>query len=108
MQALWSNMQTILYATYLGTQEVVDDNGLRTGERNKLYTVPTEYRINISASRGSAEDEPFGIDTKYDRTMLTNDMTCPINEQTILWIGRDGSSPYNYKVVKVARSLNTI
>lgn len=111
MRALLRNMQTFYYALYDRKTEVIKD-GLRTGQYTVTYSAPVSMSANISASKGSADLSPFGIDTQYTKTIVTTDMSCPIDENTILWIGKtpaeDGSVPHNYVVVRVARSLNSI
>ena len=113
MKALSLNKQTIYYAQLTGvTDQVI--GGLKTGEKVKTYSDPTAYRINVSAARGTADIEQFGINDNYDRTLATSDMTCPFTEETILWIGilptdaQGNVVAHNYRVTKVARSLNSI
>lgn len=107
MKALAINKQTIHYALF---KEVADKlaDGLKTGEKVKTYYDPVAFRANVSAARGTADTEQFGISDDYERTICTSDMTCPIAEDSILWVGVPVTDPYNYKVVKVARSLNSI
>ena len=41
--------------------------------------------------------------------MITDDMDCPIDERSILWIDSlDTSQPHDYIVRKVAKGLNSI
>ena len=109
MRSLERNKQTFYYALYSGVTEVTDENGDYTGERQVTYSSPVKYRANISAARGESETAPFGIETNYSKTISTSDMTCPIQEDTVLWIGKDPTTdPYNFLVVKVAKSLNCI
>lgn len=108
MQMMGANMQTIHYALFTGEVMAVDENGYKTGERVKAYSDPVPMRINVSAARGTADVEQFGIATDYTKTMVTADMNCPIKEDTILWIGVSTDSDWNYSVVKVAKSINCI
>lgn len=108
MQTMGANMQTIHYALFTGEVMAVDESGYKTGERVKTYDNPMTMRINVSAARGTADVEQFGIATDYERTMVTHDMNCPIKEDTILWIGVSTNDDWNYSVVKVARSINCI
>ena len=113
MKALSQNKQTIYYKLLGGVSDV-EIGGLKTGEKQKDYTTLTQARMNVSAARGTADVEQFGVTDNYDRTLVTDDMNCPIDEQSILWIGIDPYSatgeevPHNYKVVRVARSLNSV
>ena len=117
MRSLARNKQKIYYALYSGKTEVRDEWGNLTGEPQLSYGTPTEYHINVSAARGTAEVEQFGINANYTKTMVTNDLSCPITETTRLWINREPSVtvgevttdiPHNYVVVSVARSINSI
>lgn len=102
------NKQSIYYALYEDSTELVDDYGNATGQITNNYADPIEMRCNVSPARGTADIEQFGANTNYTKTIVTDNMTCPIDEHSILWIGRDTTGPYNYVVTQVARSLNSI
>jgi hypothetical protein len=109
MRSLERNKQTFYYALYLGKNEYQDEDGNYTGEYELEYDEPVLYRANISAAKGESESTPFGIETNYSKTISTCDMNCPIKEDSVIWIGKDPTTdPYNYIVVKVAKSLNSI
>jgi len=117
MRSLVRNKQKIYYALYDTKTDIVDDYGNKTGEYNVTYGEPVEYHINVSAARGTADVEQFGINANYTKTMTTNDLNCPIEETSILWINREPTVtvgevttdiPHNYVVVSVARSINSI
>ncbi|WP_321017367.1 hypothetical protein [Enterocloster bolteae] len=86
-----------------------------TGETKVGYADPEEFRANVSAARGEANSDPFGIDLSYDKTMVTCDMDLPIDELSVLFVDKkpefdvDGNlaNSADYKVVKVAKSLNS-
>lgn len=109
MRTLKRNKQKVFYALYNGVQELTDASGNYTGEYAPSYGTPVEIRVNVSAAKGTADVEQFGIDTPYSKTIVTDDMACPIAEDTVLWIGKtptDGE--HNYVVVCVAKSINSI
>jgi len=108
MRELERNKQRIYYALYTGKVDAVDANGYKTGEKTKSYSDPVPFRINVSPARGNADREIFGIELSYTRTMTTDKLNCPIDVDTILWVGRDTSEPHNYIVVRKAQSLNDI
>nr|DAG07854.1 MAG TPA: hypothetical protein [Caudoviricetes sp.] len=70
---------------------------------------------NVSAARGSLDDEHFGINADYDRTITSCDRNLGIDEASVLWIEKapeiapDGSTdtPWDYVVAKIARSINS-
>ena len=117
MRSLIRNKQKIYYALYDKKTDIVDEWGNKTGEYDVTYQEPVEYYINVSAARGTADLEMFGINATYTKTMTTNDMNCPIEETSVLWINREPTAivgkvitaiPHNYVVVSVARSINSI
>lgn len=111
MHTLKRNQQTITYSLYQGQTEKVDENGDYTGEKELSYSIPVSMRMFVSASKGEADIERFGIDVKYSRTMTTDMMNCPIDEYTRLWIDTSPNEDYSnndYYVTKVAKSLNNI
>jgi hypothetical protein len=108
MKTLKRNKQTLYYALFEGKEEIKDENGYRTGEHQLKYLHPIKARMNISAAKGTAESEMFGISLNYTKTLVTDDIKCPIKEDSILWIDATPDEPYNYIVVQVAKSLNSI
>ena len=72
---------------------------------------------NNLGSQGMVTLEPYGITTAYTHRMVTEDLNCPINEESLIWVGKKPTEtvngevrqvPHNFKVVRVARSLNHI
>ena len=107
MQSLGINKQLMYYAMFSAYTDITKD-GMKTGDKSKTYHQAVSMWANISPSTGTAEMEPFGTDVDYDRIIVTSDMTCPINENSILWIGRDTTEKHNFIVRRVAKSLNSI
>lgn len=108
MRILARNKQTIYYALYTGDTENIRD-GLYTGEKVPTYASPVEIRASVSAARGTADIDLFGVNVSYTHTIIVDDLECPINEHSILWINADpDAKPHNYEVVQVAKSLNHI
>lgn len=116
MKTLKRNQQTLYYATY-GTQtEVITPGGLHTFEPVVTYSAWTEFHANISPARGESSADVFGADVNYDRVIVTDDLTCPIDEHTVLAIDiapntRETTAVqpvYDYVVTKKAKSLNFI
>ena len=106
MRDLKRNQQNIWYAL-LNVSTDSDEWGNKTDV--KTYGTPLTARMSVSANKGEASQQAFGIDLKYDREMSTHDMNCPIDEYTHLWIdGRDPEETHNYIVKAVSKSLNCI
>lgn len=109
MRALERNKQTIYYALYEGKEPVLDGYGNETGEYEILYSSPTALRINVSAAKGASSTRPFGDTENYDKVLMTDDLSVPITETSILWIDSlDTRKPHDYIVKKVAKSLNSV
>lgn len=108
MRLLRRNLKTVYWKNYVGKTEITDDYGYYTGESNIAYTDFLEAKMNVSASRGLASEEMFGISTNYSKVLMTDDINCSMDEHSILWIDAPTTGPYNYVVVQVAKSLNSI
>lgn len=68
---------------------------------------------NISPAAGYAQIQQFGQFISYDKVIITDDMTCPIDENTVLFIDKkpeykDGRPLYDYVVKQIAKSLNLV
>ena len=103
------NKQPIWYALYNRSFRKNNADGKWTGDTEQDYEQPVKVYMDVSAAKGSSDVEMFGIDTPYTKTLVTNDISCPIKEDSVLWIGADPENDdYNYIVVKIAKSLNSI
>ncbi len=114
MRILERNKSTFYYLLYTGKTPVLDDEGYETGEQDVEYGEPVEMRANVSAATGQSQVEQFGNLENYDKVIVTDDMTCPINENTVLFIDKEpsydkqGKPQFDYTVKRVAKSLNSI
>lgn len=132
MRSLKKNKQKLYYATYneeikiyqrdeAGNIQYVEIDGEKIPiEIGTVagYNEPVLFYANISAGKGSAEEAVFGTSLDFSRTISTCDMTCPINELSLIWIdnevkynddGTVDSDSADYKVAaKPAKSLNNI
>ena len=113
MRLLDRNKQAVYYAVLTGFTDATDALGNLTGEKVKTYSTPVKTRMYVSAARGSASDEVFGVDTPYTKVLITDDMSCPITETSRLWVGIEPvvgqtENEHNYIVTQVAKSLNHI
>ena len=106
MRCLVKNKTPFFYATVLSETDVLDEDGLYTGETEITYSDPVQAKGNISPASGSALAEVFGIETKYSKVIVMDDINFPITETSIVWIDRPASEPYNYVVRQRAVSKN--
>lgn len=102
MRNLKRNQQLIYYSNL--TEDSVDE----WGNIGKDYGTPKTYMISVSPNTGETAYSGFGVSLEYDRTMVTTDMQCPINEYSRLWIGIEPTEPHNFEVRKKAPNLNQI
>lgn len=104
------NRTPFYYALYDGKTPATDEDGFYTGEDIVLYSAPVLYtRGNVSPATGTSNTEQFGNLDNYDKVIVTSDLYCPIDENTVLWIDEpDTSKPYNYIVKRVSKSKNGI
>ncbi len=138
MKALKRNQQKFWYCLLIPDvrEAVVDEDGNETGEIIPAYEEAVEMYANISPATGNSNTEQFGNLLDYDRVIVTAEIDCPIDENTVLFIGEDPSytevqtheiiesntvlgddeieektyriPKYNYIVKRVAKSLNSI
>ena len=107
MQLMHRNLQTVWYALWQSKASLMDGN-YETGDYTDVYSDPVEMRCNVSAERSYALQEAFGPIAPYERVIVTSDMECPVDETSVFWIDVPKTDPYNYRVRRVAKSLNHI
>lgn len=109
MRNLLRNCTRIYFKLYKGGKPVLDEYGNQTGEVEPIYSDLQTCLISISPNKGTSEIEMFGSIEDYDRTMITHDMTCQIDENTILWLDNaDTNGPHTHTVLMKAPSINAI
>ena len=126
------NLKPVYYCLYHGQKNILDNDGYETGEKKVIYGDPAKLMCNISPASGAAQMELFGVIENYDKILITDDINCPINENTVLYVdeapvqafhlqlqfpispfGNVGiaaalKNPYEYVVKRVAKSLHHI
>lgn len=114
MKTMERNKVPFWYLLYDRKEAVKDEDGNETGDYRVVYKEAVFRRENISAATGSAQVEQFGNFISYDKVIVTDDLCCPIDENTVLFIDKepeydeDGNPLYDYIVKRVAKSLNSI
>ena len=106
MRTLYKNKRSLYYAIPTGLERIKDEYGNDTLEVNILYGDPIELEVNYSASIGRESVEIFGSMTDYSRVLVYT-ADCPLKKDYLMWIGVEPTEPANYKVVRVADSLNS-
>lgn len=86
MRVLGRNKQTFYYSLYEGKEPILDHNGYETGEYKIRYSPPIKTSGVISPSKGKSQVDLFGRDVEYDRVIMLDDITCLIDESSIIFI----------------------
>lgn len=109
MQNLSRNTSTVWFQVYIGQTEIIDEYGNKTGSFQDTYGPLQSGQFMVSPNKGDATLEVFGTLLDYDRTMSTADTTCPVNEQTVLWLdGAPTTGPYTHYVKQRAPWKNSL
>ena len=126
MRCLKRNMRTFWYCLYDGSEDQYDEYGNLISEQDIRYKAAVQTEANVSAATGQAQTEMFGNLDSYDRVIVTDDLNCPIDEQTVLFLDKEPEYPelpseepeepeydtahpiYDYIVKRVAKSLNSV
>lgn len=114
MKILERNKTALWYQLFDHKDVVEDEYGNETGGSKPVYKTAVKLRANISSATGSAQIEQFGNFAGYDKVIVTDDMSCPIDENSVLFIDKlpeyseDGTPLYDYVIKRVAKSLNAI
>lgn len=114
MKLMKRNLSPVYYCLYADKQPQVDEEGYETGETQVLYKPPKKLMCSVSPATGYAQVNMFGNLDSYDKVLITDDMNCPIDENSVLFIDKkpefnsEGVPLFDYTVRRVAKSLNSI
>ena len=101
MKTMERNKTAFWYMTYADRVPVMDEYGNEIGEL-VTYNQPVMLRANISPATGSSQVEQFGSLAGYDKVIVIDDVSCPIDENSVLFIDKaveftdDGKPLYDY------------
>lgn len=114
MRCLERNKQPFWYCLYREEETVYDEYGNEVSEPHVIYEDPIRMYANISQASGYSQTEQFGNLADYDKVIVTDDMECPIDEHTVLFVDKypeyndENDLAFDYVVRRVAKSLNSI
>jgi len=114
MKIMGRNKQEVHYCLYINSDPITDAEGNETGEHKVGYEAAVAMKANISAATGYAQVEQFGNFITYDKVIVTDDLSCPIDEHTVLFVDKmpeydkEGNPLFDYTVRRVAKSLNSV
>ncbi len=106
MRTLRKNTRRVYYAELLSEVNARDENGHITSEKVRVYSDPKEALVNYSAERGESIVAQFGEMQDYDLVILTSPDVFPVDESTAIWVNADPQKMHDYRVVRVADSIN--
>jgi len=102
MRLLKRNLTEFTYTALEGKTEILKD-GKRTGRFELSYSEPVPYEGNISTPSGLAQQQLFGIDTRYSHVLLMEDPETDIRiDGLIQWKGK------TYEIRAIRPSLNVL
>lgn len=125
------NQQRLWYSTYADqiTEYYRDSDGniiydeidgeiiARIKGERAGYNNPVSFYVNISAGKGTSQEEVFGVSLDYTKTISTTDMSLPLDEKSLVWFetepiynvdGTVNEASADYSVVGIAKSLNNV
>lgn len=114
MKLMERNKVHFWYCLFDRKEPILDEDGNDTGDQKVFYAEAVPIRANVSSATGTAQIEQFGNLDHYDKVIVTEDMSCPIDETTVLFVDKEpeydaeGQPLYDYIVRRVARSLNVV
>ena len=116
MRCLARNKRLFYYATLDSETPHEDEWGNVTSEYDPHYGKPVESYGNISPAHNVDTVNMFGVELKYDKSLVMCPADVPIDEYCVLWVDtmptlkQDGSTdtPHDYVVRRIARSINSV
>ena len=116
MRCLDRNKRPVWYSLYVGSEIGYDEYENELPSPVLTFGNPVKIMVNVSAARGSVQEQQFGLDDRYDKVIVTDDVDITLTEASRLWVDTapaikpDGStdSPHDYVVSKIARSLTNV
>lgn len=88
MRTTLRNKRRVWYCQYDGKRKLLDEYGKDTGEKIPVYKQAVELWANVSQATGQSSAEQFGNLENYDKVIVTNDLTCPIDENSVLFLDK--------------------
>lgn len=108
MKLMRRNKEVFYYCLYKGSEPNIDEYGNETGESIPQYEEPVLKRASISEASGETTNEMFGVNVDYDKVIITEDCTCPIDELSVLYVDKEPDGNPDYVVKRVSPSFNFI
>lgn len=114
METMWINGREIWFLREEKVKDDVDEYGNVVGTHTVKYQKPQKLYGTVSEASGVLQTQQFGNLDAYDKIIVTSDMDCGIDENSVLFVDKPpeydkAKNPlYDYIVRRVAKSLNSI
>ena len=116
MRQLERNKEIIKALNFKRTEDVVDSNGYKTGEKKVIYSPVITFKGHVSGAKGSSQVDVFGTDVVYDKVISMSKSVfkkLALDENTVFFIDikvkfQDGTPLYNYRVKRIAETINDV
>ena len=104
MRLLQRDLTEFTYTPCLGKTETMKD-GKHTGKYTVSYGEPVPYTGDISVPSGQAQQQLFGIDTRYTHVLLMDDPETDIREDGLI---QCKGNAYEVKAVRPSHNVLSI
>lgn len=88
MRDLLINKRAFSYCLFDRIVEIQED-GEYTGDKIPIHKEAVSINGNISPAKGEAQIEQFGNNLEYEKVIVIDDMNCPIDENTVLFVDKE-------------------
>lgn len=106
MRTLIRNKMPFWYAAYTGKVPIYDEDGNETGEYRTTHSEPVMAYGNVAPAVGIGYGTLYGTGVSYDHRIIPDDPELEIDENALIWVRKPITGPHEYRVTRVARSLN--
>lgn len=108
MKSLKIQKQRIYYSNFLSNEDYIDEDGNYTGEKIATYSSPNELFVSVGINSGRVSENAYGVNCELERVIISDDINCPINELSRIWIDNSIESKNDFEVVSISKTKNFI
>lgn len=108
MRTLEKNKVTLWLVKPATLTPELDSNGFMTGQNVLTYSTPIQIRLSLYPSNSDIVEQLFGKDCSFDMVSVSNSVI--LSKDSMLYYSQpiaNFGTTYDYKVDKIAHSLNT-
>ena len=115
MHLVRRNLRTVYYCLLDHREKIYDSDGNWTGEWKNIYADPVPAKMVVGPARGYVHGDFYGRLPSDDRTVVSADITLPIDTSTMMYVDRSPQTDleghpcgFDYSVRRVAKMLNSV